>query len=394
MNKLNKRLLYIPSIDTGPVSSVIRKGENYRGRDFRWYIDDVPEKYRLKSFLISAGHKYKKLEYTKDFGFPDDMVVFGDSGGFQIATGVLPWSEDLRHKIFQWLELNSTVAANLDLPPRTKMAGKFQECMDISYDNFKYFNEHQSGSTKYLACLQGTQLEKYKIWYDKVKGFDFKGWAIGQPKGSYGILASLAVLMDGKEHLSPNTEYIHFLGITSIEEIIILSYVQKKFNEMGFDVQLTTDSSTPGLASKYGLYYTGFDLKREAFKTIHVPRKSDNDIYSSGWKMPNLNAWDEYFFGDQWLDVDRFNSLDYAAFAVHNLSILTDAFTLIQDFINTDKYFFPELFDRNTCKVLDSVDNILESSKPMETFKMYVPLYKGAKKQHSVIDHQFFAVND
>lgn len=385
-----KQLKYIPSIDTGPISSVIKSNKDWYGKSFKWYIDEVPEKYRLKSFLISAGHKYKNLDYIKDFGFPDDMLLFGDSGGFQIASGALKWSEDLRHKIFIWLENNSNVAANLDLPPRMKMEGKFDECMSISYDNFKYFNENQSGKTKYLNCLQGLLVDKYKIWYDKVKGFDFAGWAIGSPRGSYGILGSLAVLLDGKEHLNQNNEYIHFLGITSINEIILLSYIQKVFNDNNINIQLTTDSSSPGLGSKYGFYYTGYELKSETFRTIHIPRKKDNNIYDSEWKMPLLNEWDRYFFNEHWIDTERYNSLDYAAIGIHNLSIFNEAFQSINDFIHTDRYFYPDLFSNDTNKVLNTVDEIFHSNSPIGTFKKYIPLYNGGKQVPNSIAHSFF----
>jgi len=38
---------------------------------------------------------------------------------------------------------------NLDIPPRFEYEGKFDECLQISSDNFKYFADNQS-STEYL----------------------------------------------------------------------------------------------------------------------------------------------------------------------------------------------------------------------------------------------------
>jgi hypothetical protein len=64
-------------------------------------------------------------------GLDDDVLVFGDSGGFQIATGALKWDSTIREKIFHWLEANSDVAANLDIPPRVTFENRFQDSMDI-----------------------------------------------------------------------------------------------------------------------------------------------------------------------------------------------------------------------------------------------------------------------
>ena len=49
---------------------------------------------------------------------------------------------------------------NLDLPPRLKNEGKFQECLDISLDNFKYFQEKQDGLLKrYLQNIGSTKIK-------------------------------------------------------------------------------------------------------------------------------------------------------------------------------------------------------------------------------------------
>jgi hypothetical protein len=51
--------------------------------------------------------------------------------------------------------------------------------MDISYDNFKYFADNQSGKCKFLNVIQGNNVEEYEIWYQKMKDFEFNGWCIG-----------------------------------------------------------------------------------------------------------------------------------------------------------------------------------------------------------------------
>ena len=90
------------------------------------------------------------MDFRDQLGLDDGVLVFGDSGGFQIATGALKWDKTIRERIFHWLEANSDVAANLDIPPRAKYENRFAESMEISFDNFKWFEKHQSGKTKFL----------------------------------------------------------------------------------------------------------------------------------------------------------------------------------------------------------------------------------------------------
>ena len=170
-----KDIIYFPSFSSGLGGYYINKAKFRDELDYRFFSDEFPEEFRYKNFLITAGHLYKKPNARADMGLEDTFVI-GDSGGFQIATGALEWNKDIRSKIFNWLENNSDIAVNLDIPPRSTYEGKFNECLDISYDNFKWFNENQSGKTKFLGVIQGyNQFDQYETWYHKVKGFDFNG---------------------------------------------------------------------------------------------------------------------------------------------------------------------------------------------------------------------------
>ena len=132
----------------------------------------------IPTILIKAiGEKSKNLtkeNFNEDMGLEYAQVV-GDSGGYQIASGAWKWDDkkkdELRKKVFTWLEHNSDIGMNLDLPPMLKLDGKFNYCLEESYENFKYFNEHQTGKTRFLNILQGMTEEQYKIWYKKMKDF-------------------------------------------------------------------------------------------------------------------------------------------------------------------------------------------------------------------------------
>jgi len=277
MNSLDKEFIYYPSLSAGGfASSLIKDQKLSSGTTCRFYSDEYPEKFRHKYFLITAGHYYKKMDIRQQFGLGDDTLVFGDSGGYQIATGALKYSDDLREKIFHWLEANSDVAANLDIPPKTVYKNAFYQCADISYDNFAWFEKHQSGKTKFLNMLQGSNAQEYEWWYNKFKHFEFNGWCIGGPQKLVDFMWALALMLKNREFEKPNNEFVHLLGISKISDFFILSTLQKLMNKLTDNrIYISTDSSSPGQYPVYGTYLHSHNFKKLSFTDLYMP-KGDN----------------------------------------------------------------------------------------------------------------------
>ena len=123
---IDKNFIYYPSLSAGSMVSAFKKNTKFEdGTTCRFFSKEYPEEWRHPYFLITAGHHFKKMDFRDQIGLDDEVLVFGDSGGYQIATGALKYSNDLREKIFHWLEANSDVAANLDIPPKTVYENKF-----------------------------------------------------------------------------------------------------------------------------------------------------------------------------------------------------------------------------------------------------------------------------
>jgi hypothetical protein len=246
------------------------------GTTMRFFSKEYPEEWRHPYFLITAGHHYKKMDFRQQMGLDDEVLVFGDSGGFQIATGALKWDSTIREKIFHWLEANSDVAANLDIPPRVTFENRFQDSMDISFDNFKWFEKHQSGKTKFLNVIQGTYNEEYNTWYHKFKDFDFNGWCIGGPKKLVDFMYVVALMLKEREFEKKHVEFIHLLGISKISDFFILSTLQKLLNELTDGrVQLSTDSSSPGQYPVYGTYLHSTNYKTQTFTELYFPKNAE-----------------------------------------------------------------------------------------------------------------------
>jgi hypothetical protein len=395
----DRSLFYFPALSAGPIAAMMKKDiwTPNKKLPYRYYSEAYPERYRVPAFLTTAGHCYKTVDYIQQFNFPKDAVIFGDSGGFQIATGKLQYSDELRSRIFTWLEDNSTIAANLDIPPKMTKTSHFNECLDISYDNFKFFEKHQTGKVKFLNVLQGLTENKYAEWYNRVKGFGFNGWAVGIAQKSaalYQILASLAVLMEGKEHENKQNEWIHFLGVTGTEELIYLTQVQKSINDIGSHIQISTDSSSPGMQAKFGYYYVPRGWN---WKVINVPRdfdlKGGKIDYKVGGVFPPVSNQIGEIFRDEYKDTDlllEFKSEAYAMLTLNNLSVQTDIQQNLHNLLRSDDYFQEQVLPRDVFKNLKLIDKIIKSDNPRKEFQRVLPNLSNQRPAVGVQQHNFF----
>jgi hypothetical protein len=277
MSEQSKRFIYFPSLSAGSMVSAFKKDMKFENGDpVKFFDSRYPKEWRHPYFLITAGHHYKKMDFRDQLGLEKDVLVFGDSGGYQIATGALPYSNELREKIFHWLEANSDVAANLDIPPKTKYRNKFAECADISFDNFAWFEKHQSGKTKFLNMLQGSNTDEYTWWYHKFKHFDFQGWAIGGPQRLVDFMFAISLLLKNREFENKKLEYVHLLGISKISDFFILATLQKLLNQhTGNRIYVTTDSSSPGQYPVFGTYLHSTNYKTQTFSELYFPKNAE-----------------------------------------------------------------------------------------------------------------------
>lgn len=377
-----KDIIYFPSFSAGLGGYYTKKAKFRDELDYRFFSDEYPEEFRYKNFLVTAGHLYKKLNARSEMGL-DDTFVIGDSGGFQIATGALEWNKDIRSTIFNWLENNSDIAVNLDIPPRSKYEGKFLECLDISYDNFKWFNEKQSGKTKFLGVIQGyNQLDQYETWYNKVKGFDFNGWCVGSGDTMSRMLYATAVLLKNKEFENPKNQYLHYLGQTKVSDFFLYTIIQRGFDTHGMNhVQVTTDSSSPVLFPIYGVVVWDADYRKLSYISHNFKTKTDKntktdamyleeaDFYSK-WPSP-VNKYIDYKV------IKTYNTETRHLLAYHNLHAFLN---IIKDIKGACSAHLEDLEGLTTPKfaeVCKSVIMMFDNPKDaLKIHKKYESLYK------------------
>lgn len=392
----NKQFIYFPSFSAGNVSHAMAKGLKFRNElEMRFYSKTFPEKYQHPFFLVTAGHFYKKPMFAEEWGFKQDnhTLLLGDSGGFQIASGAIKWNPNLPNLILNWLEHNSHIAMNLDIPPRLQYDNKFEECLTLSKKNFEFFDNNRLGKTKFLNVLQGNDDRSYSKWYNEVKGFEFDGWGIGGCGGSlYRFMSGIMALFQGKEHYNINRKYLHILGTSKVIDFFILSQIQKSLNDIGSTMQVTTDSSTPSRAVVYGLYYHDVNLKDASFNSLHIPKEraennksvtknTANSISSQESLLPNLIPFDDLLEGGYtYEDLRDWTIEGYAAVVLHNFMFFKDVMHKINSYVEGHPYFLEQVLNADNFMLLKSVDEMVKAyengTTPAKVFAKYEQLYR------------------
>jgi hypothetical protein len=259
------------------------------------FLDPEYSYFNYKYALYSAGHAERNLEkcdkkepmiHKRD---RSNTVIVGDSGGFQIATGVIkldwatvktPASDKLRNEILRYLEYTADWSMTLDvpafaaLPPLNEKTGLtcFEDCLEVTDYNLKYFMENRiPGKTKFLNVLSGSSHENSKIWYEKVKQYSIpsevkklgygvertlEGWAfagINVTKMQTVLERLLDLRRDG---LLEGKDWIHFLGIGRLDWACYLTSIERQLKKYNPNINISFDASSPFVAAGgYALSY-------------------------------------------------------------------------------------------------------------------------------------------
>ena len=272
--------------------------------------------FTYKYGLFSAGHAERNL--TKcDNREPmihkrdrNNTVIIGDSGGFQIATGVIkldwtkvmtPEGDKLREEILRYLEHTADWSMTLDVPAfaavgeLSKKTGltKFSECLDVTEYNLHYFIKNRiPGKTKFLNVLSGSSDDNSKEWYELVKHFSipesveamgyskdrtFEGWAFAgiNMKRMRCVLERLLDLRD--DGLLEGKDWIHFLGIGRLDWACYLTSIERALKKhYNPNINISFDAASPFVAA--GGYALSYNYNKFSYNqlTYAMGRGVDN----------------------------------------------------------------------------------------------------------------------
>lgn len=244
------------------------KGKDNKEYDMKHFTDKSHFNYpfALQSCYYGLlGDKNRNGKtYREAIGFGKNQLLLTDSAGFQLASfkkrgevcNIKP-IDSLR-----WQEANADIAMNLDIPPN--LDGKpsyidFMEALDESYDNFKLFEKERKNYDMWLYnVLHGETYEMMDIWYNKVKDFNFDGWAVGLKPPFDPMLQAVGFMFLWEKGVfkDKKNKGLHFFGTSGRNVVPTIVYAASKLQTQ----KVTYDSSSHNIGSIFRTYYLPFDI--------------------------------------------------------------------------------------------------------------------------------------
>ena len=237
-------------------------------------------------------------------------VIIGDSGGYQIATGVLKWpwqkkkdqsdqdwvkdKDAIRMQILRWLEHTCEYSMVLDVPTGSLLkfgndpitgenlhpgVKNFRDCLNSSMENHDFFiRNRKEGATQFLNVLQGRNQDEGDVWWDVVKDLPFESWAFSNVQASnFAInLRRIIIMRDGK--YLDNRDWIHYLGNGKIKAGCALTTLQRAWRKfINPRVTLSYDAASPFVNVAKGNIYYSWEVSPQsiAFKGGAVPDRKE-----------------------------------------------------------------------------------------------------------------------
>ena len=284
------------------------KGFEY-GIDGFDFLKPKDNYYNYKWGLYSAGHATRDTAKS-DVQEPmiqkrdrENSFILGDSGGFQIATGVIKcdWpnfktDDALRSQILNWLEHTADYSMVLDIPtlaaapPLNAKTGltDWVDCLEYTMFNNDYFLKHRQGKTKFLNVLQGNNESQADQWYDAVKHYPFEGWAMAgyNMKQLHLALRRLIVMRDEKM-LDPGRDLVHYLGTSKLNWSCIFTAIQRNLREtVNPNMMVTYDAASPFITTAKGQAYTQHVHRNNKFSYVMEQAVDDKRFQHSQIPFP------------------------------------------------------------------------------------------------------------
>ena len=355
-----------------------------------------PEKgmFTYPTALYSAGHACLDMEQVND---RDSMCVnrdrkfstiVGDSGGYQIGRGVIKfdWKDfegnkanKVRSDILNWLELTSDWAMTLDVPtwaaddlnsPKTGLTS-FQDTLDGTIYNNKFFQKNRLGQTKLLNVLQGDDWETAQILYDAVKDFEFEGWAMGGINmcDMEVMLKRLIIMRDEKK--LEGKDWMHVLGTSQLDWACYLTGVQRQVREhINPNFTISFDSASAFLSTANGLVYTQNMFTPSRWSFIMDKAPDDKKLKGSNIPFPfqsaigdRLKMGDVCWYGEGDLNKNNkegktaWDSFSYCLMMAHNVYNQIRAVQVANDFNDIERVVHkPDVKHWRKTKASDTTD--------------------------------------
>ena len=284
-----------------------------RGIEGMNFLNPEQGYFYYKYALYSAGHAQLDVIKAQD---QESMIqqrdrgqtmILGDSGGYQIGKGVLKFdwlnfegveATKTRQKILEWLEATADWSMMLDVPtwacdhihsPKTGLK-TFEDCLEKTRYNNKYFLDNRLGATKWLNVLQGSDWDTAETWYVGVKEFsdpkgkyagkEAEGWAFGGANMCKMDITLKRLMTMRDEGMLTGKNWIHFLGTAQLDWSCYLTQIQRQIRKhINPELTISFDCASPFIATAHGLVYTNAQHTNKRWSVI-MDKAPDNKLLS------------------------------------------------------------------------------------------------------------------
>lgn len=268
------------------------------------FLNEKDGAYYYPYALYSAGHaelnieKSDVVESMVQKRNREKTIIVGDSGGYQIATGVikLDWNnqkeiDETCIKILRWLEHTSDYSMILDMPvgaiahPKATTINNFEQCIEFTEHNIKTMIKHRvPGATKLLNVLQGRNWKENDYWYERLREYNhpdkygdraLEGWAFaGNPiRDLYSALRILVKMRDNDE--LKHIDWLHFLGIGKLHAALAYTDLEKIIKQYNPKFKISFDAASPFVSVAKGGVYTDYIISGSGKASGKGTTKSD-----------------------------------------------------------------------------------------------------------------------
>lgn len=351
-------LRYIPAHLPGTFENTY-----FQNKTLKWWEKENPF-FTYPYLLISSYHALEKKWSREKNVKNKDVVVFGDSGGFQQISKQIE-IEPIR--VLKWLENNCDVGFTLDYPPFEFKSGvnvripvskqKFEWCLKKTIINNKIYEKYRSNNSnlKIYNVVHGPTIERLSKWYESVKDFNGYGFATGGVKPvSNSLMQVVSPMFLYDKGFRGN---LHIFGLSGIDVTLSMAYLSKHFSNLTYDSSTYAKGKTTSVAiHPYTLRFSfpfgnreqkSFSEKLREFKFEKIP--CDCEVC----KIINKNINIEKFY-------EQISSKQTSLLSLHNLNILIKFNNFLNIIVKNEPHFrrFVKFIATNPDNVFDSFDFI------------------------------------
>ena len=401
------------------------------GLDSLKFLYEDKAMFNYKWGLYSAGHAKLDIEKSKvQEAFVQDRprdktIILGDSGGFQVAKGILKFdwknfftpggkNDKIRMDILRWLEHTADWSMCLDIPSFSVSLGigvnTVRDCMAYTaYNNEWFVNNRVPGATKFLNVIQGNDIQSADEWFDTMAPFSdpkvygdraFEGWAMGGEHMRWWklILHRMIKMRDGGHF--DGKDWIHFLGTSALEPAVMLTAIKRQLTKINPNLEVSFDSASAFVSVARGLVYTEneYDMMRKNPRFgFTMDKAKDNKQYAGNMdrmyadkvpgeyetfvtKTPVMDCYREGDICVRGVDYESktsWDSLSYVLLMAHNVYQHIEA---VQEANRRADAKQVTSIPQNVLEFIDLVPEVFASEKPMEMIQNNSSLLNGLSK--------------